>query len=286
MMNLLVPCDGSLHALEAVRFAAAQAAASPGHARVELVYAAPPDSTFTLSADRLGPDFPHAARDALQPGVDILEQSGIPSKVHCRPGDAAAAIAEQVAASGCTALVMGKRGGGRLASALFGSITSAVLHLVAVPVTLVSSGSGHVEVNKILVACDTSAAAQRALAYAVDLALAEPATELELLHVLDPMTLDAQARNLPRDELARLCPVQLAQAVGGVRNTLDAAGVRHSLLCRLGDPASEIIAQAHESGCGRVVMGSRGMSAAAKLMVGSVSARVVQYLRIPVTLIR
>lgn len=137
----------------------------------------------------------------------------------------------------------------------------------------------------ILVPCDGSANALRALAYAAGLAKDDPAVRLELLHVLDPMHFRNPAAALPPDELERRRADALAHVLQPARAILDAAGVPYQVHARTGDPAGEIAAQVAESGCDGVVMGTRGLGPVASLMIGSVACHVVHLVQVPVTLV-
>ncbi|MCC6070461.1 universal stress protein [Massilia sp. GCM10020059] len=137
----------------------------------------------------------------------------------------------------------------------------------------------------ILVPCDGSANALRALAYAAGLAKDNPGVRLELLHVLDPMRFRNPAAALPPDELERRRAAALAHVLQPARAVLDAAGVQYQVHARTGDPAGEIAAQVAESGCDGVVMGTRGLGPVASLMIGSVACHVVHLVQVPVTLV-
>ena len=144
-----------------------------------------------------------------------------------------------------------------------------------------------------LVPCDGSDNALRALGHAVAEAKAESVpVQVDLLHVAEPDTALA-ASDSPSlvdtfadgDPVARpAAPTQ--QAMQAAVDILDQAGVPHALHWRIGDPATEIAAQACETGCDEIIMGTRGRRALASLLLGSVAAKVVQLAHVPVTLVR
>lgn len=140
--------------------------------------------------------------------------------------------------------------------------------------------------KKVLVPCDGSDNALRAVRYAATAAQEKPSMELELLHVLDPMTFKSQAALLSPEELSRLCPDAAVHVLQPARQILDQAGIPYKIRCRVGPAAREIAAQVHESSCDGVIMGTRGMGLIANVMIGSVASRVVYLVDVPVTLIK
>lgn len=141
--------------------------------------------------------------------------------------------------------------------------------------------------KRVLVPCDGSENALRAVGYAARTAgQSRHPIEVVLLHVLDPMTFRSPAAALAPNELMRLRPAQAERVLGPARAILDDAGVPYRECCRVGQPASEIAAVLHDEHYDGVIMGTRGLGAFARLMVGSVASRVVNLVDVPVTLIK
>lgn len=138
----------------------------------------------------------------------------------------------------------------------------------------------------ILVPCDGSPSALRAVRHAAaEAAQAGPQAEVQLLHVVEPMTPVTLSEAFQAPRLDERFPPQAAQALQPAIVVLDGAGVRYTLHCRFGDPATEIAAQVHDTGC-EVVMGTHGRGALANLVMGSVATQVVRRVDVPVTLIK
>lgn len=76
-------------------------------------------------------------RARLADAASICERSGVRYDLEAREGDPAQTIAQRAQALGCTQIVMGSRGLGRLGIALLGSVATAVLQATPLPVTLV-----------------------------------------------------------------------------------------------------------------------------------------------------
>ena len=69
------------------------------------------------------------------------------------------------------------------------------------------------------------------------------------------------------------------------RKALDAAGVKYTVHKLVGPVAECIIDQAKQSGSNMIYMGTRGMTALANMLLGSVTTRVLHLAHIPVVLI-
>lgn len=139
--------------------------------------------------------------------------------------------------------------------------------------------------KKILVPFDGSETALRALRHAAALARDNPAVRLELLHVLDPTMFRSHAALSP-EELTRRPPDEFTRLMRPARELLEAGGIPHEVVCRLGDPASQIADHVAHAGSTAVVMGTRGLGLVGNVVSGSVASRVVYYVQVPVTLVK
>jgi nucleotide-binding universal stress UspA family protein len=140
--------------------------------------------------------------------------------------------------------------------------------------------------RKLLVPCDGSESALHAVRHAVSEALAGPAAEIHLLHVMEPMTPVTLAEALSAPRLDERFPPQAAQALEPALALLDEAGTTYTLHCQFGQPAPEIAAYARDANCDEIIMGTRGRGALASLIIGSVAMQVVERVDIPVTLVK
>jgi nucleotide-binding universal stress UspA family protein len=140
-MKILLPVDGSEHAMRAARHVAAMGEYLAGPPTVLLLNVQPPVASGLvrrfLSQEALDGYYRDEARAALEPVEAVLTQSGIAAESHVVVGDIAATIAEFAASHGCDQIVMGTRGLGGVKGALLGSVASEVLHLTDRPVLLV-----------------------------------------------------------------------------------------------------------------------------------------------------
>jgi nucleotide-binding universal stress UspA family protein len=126
----------------------------------------------------------------------------------------------------------------------------------------------------------------RALEHALAELRDRPDAQVDLLIVRSPPVHMFPSKLVPPDlidqELRREGLALLEQAEATAR----AAGIACVRHVRIGHPGEEIAACAAEQGCDAIIMGTRGMSAAAGLLLGSVATKVVHLAPVPVTLVR
>ncbi len=75
-------------------------------------------------------------------------------------------------------------------------------------------------------------------------------------------------------------------ALSKARKVLDAAGIKYSAHILVGPVAESIVKEARLARCDLIMIGTRGMSAAASLLLGSSATRVVHLSPIPVLLVK
>lgn len=141
---------------------------------------------------------------------------------------------------------------------------------------------------KILVAVDGSKHAERAVKYAIKLVgeLKSPANVITLITVHDDAGLrHARAyvgKEAVTDYLRDLSEKELKTA----RKLLDAAGVQHNMVIQTGHVAPEIVKFAKAGRFDLVVLGSKGRTAIADLLIGSVAQRVMASSERPVLIVK
>jgi nucleotide-binding universal stress UspA family protein len=141
---------------------------------------------------------------------------------------------------------------------------------------------------KILVATDGSKPALHAVKFAVGLlqSLASTSNSITLISVHDDAGLrHAKAfvgKEAVADYLRELSEKQLKPA----RRLLDKSGVKHDMDIRTGHVAPEIVRCAKAGGFDLIVVGAKGRSAIADLLLGSVAQRVLALSDLPVVLVK
>ncbi len=131
--------------------------------------------------------------------------------------------------------------------------------------------------RRILVAYDGSDPARRALLRAAELSLAMGAT-VTVLNVA-PAHADRAAVDIWSDEQAR------SRVLGEATRLLAEQGVSSNVLERAGDPGPAIVQAADQGGFDTIIVGSRGLGVAARLVLGSVSEYVATHARATVVVV-
>ena len=141
---------------------------------------------------------------------------------------------------------------------------------------------------KILAATDGSKSALRAVKYAISLVqqLSSTSSSITLISVHDDTGLNhAKAfvgQEVVADYLRELSEKELKPA----RKSLDAAGIKHDIVVRIGHISMEIVSLAKSGKYDLIVLGAKGRTAIADLLLGSVAQRVLATAQTPVLLVK
>ena len=138
----------------------------------------------------------------------------------------------------------------------------------------------------VLIAIDGSESSKQALDYARDL-LAQKESAVTLYHVIPEhimygrAAVPVEAYDMPKERAAsaKLLEESAEQLrAGGVGPTIE----KH---VAVGDPADLILTTADTIGADLIVMGSRGLSAASRFLIGSTSTKVTTHAHCPVLVV-
>ena len=128
-----------------------------------------------------------------------------------------------------------------------------------------------------LVAIDGSEFSHRAVAMVAALAALEQGAEIDLVHIHPWLNKEAAETELPRRGWA---------ATAQARQMVDAAKARWRLHVVMGEAASGISQTADLLSSRCIAIGSRGQTATASLLLGSVAYKVVHSAKLPVLIVR
>ncbi len=141
---------------------------------------------------------------------------------------------------------------------------------------------------KVLVATDGSKAALHAVKYAINLLgkLSSPSNSVTLVSVHDDVELRHAKRFVGNDVVADYLRELSEKELKPARKLLDAAGVRHDMVIKTGHISQEIVDFARSSKFDLIVLGAKGRSAIADILLGSVAQRVLATATCPVLLVK
>ncbi len=216
----------------------------------------------------------------LAAGRQILQSLGVavPIEVRLGEGKAGDEIVRRAQEEAFSTIIMGRRGLSPLKALFLGSATRSVLSQ-AEHVTVYIAGPdpqppSPFPLFPILLPVDGSQYSLAAVRQAAALAQACPDQEpsLTLLHVVD---MDVLGMRLQED--AQSLVQEGENILAGARDLLQDAGLKGYWQAKLvsGPPAQAIVQHAEEGGYPLIIMGSKGHSALASMIMGSVTNSVV-----------
>ncbi len=139
-MKILIPVDGSMPSLDAVRHALRL---RHDGLQASFVLATVQEPTYLYemvlapNSDVLEKVTGAVGARSLKDAQALLNAAGVPFESEIGSGSVPETLIEIAGRYGCEAIIMGARGWGALRSALLGSVSHAVLRASTVPITLV-----------------------------------------------------------------------------------------------------------------------------------------------------
>jgi nucleotide-binding universal stress UspA family protein len=221
-------------------------------------------------------------------------EGGTVAGAHLRMGGVAEEIVDLAEELGAHLTVMGSRGRGGISRLLMGSVSDSVVRHAHCSV-LVVRGDGHGEEGqaflpgKILLAFDGSKASSEAARAATEIATATD-SELHVVYVLQPERYEPHLG----PEMWEGWEVGFERAKRHAHSWLEGKAERMQVEGTktveahlvLGRPDAGIVWLAEELDAGLVVVGSRGLGAIKRALIGSVSDSVVRHAHCPVLVMR
>jgi hypothetical protein len=141
---------------------------------------------------------------------------------------------------------------------------------------------------KILVAVDGSAHSLDAARFVVEHAgwyREKPEVELVFVHTPLPQ-LPRMGVVVSNEQVQRYYQEEGAQALAGGKRLLEEAGLACHEHILVGPVAESLVQLANSTRCDMIVLATRGMGAAANLLLGSVATRVLHLSAVPVMVVR
>jgi nucleotide-binding universal stress UspA family protein len=297
--KILIAVDGSAHSLQAIQYVASLCPGAP--VAVSLLHVLPMAAEELLWQIRMDEDFKakinekfqrfndecrRAAQKLLDGAKEIMVNSGyVPDLIMTMLRQWQSGIARDILAEakkGYEAVVIGRRGIGRVEGLMLGSVSAQVVQGVDwIPVWVIG---GEILSRKMLLAVDASLNSRQAVLYAAPYA-AQTGAEVTLLHVVRKFfpgrspDLTAAGEAIEA-ELHEALKARIQGMFEDYRGCLEKAGVapdKIKIVCKFGSSsrAAEILATARQGNYGTVIMGRRGISAVREFILGRVTTKVL-----------
>ncbi|NTU42564.1 MAG: universal stress protein [Nitrospirales bacterium] len=138
--------------------------------------------------------------------------------------------------------------------------------------------------QKILVAHDGSKSSDKALKKAMEIA-ASFNSSLTVLSVIPELYL-TELSDTDRNKISDALTKETTEAMERIRKSLSGKSLDVKTLIRQGDPAEKILETAQKMKVDLIVTGSHGRHGTKKFLLGSVSAKIVDYSKCPVLVIK
>jgi nucleotide-binding universal stress UspA family protein len=298
--KILIAVDGSSYSLQAIKYVATLCHGSPVEvgflyvlpmASEELLWQINMDENFKSKIkeqyERFNDECQRVAQKFLDQSKEILVDYGcyVPDLIITMLRQWQSGIARDIlteAKKGYDAVVIGRKGIGKVEGLMLGSVSAQVVQGVDwIPVWVIG---GEVVSRKILLAVDASPNSRQAVIYAAPYA-AQAEAEITLLHAVrrffpkgSPYLTSAS------EEIETALNENLKAKIQGMfadyQGCLEKAGVapeRISTKCTIGSysRSADILAAARAGNYGTVIMGRRGISAVREFILGRVTTRVL-----------
>jgi nucleotide-binding universal stress UspA family protein len=288
-MKVMLATDGSAGARSATEFLARLPLPADTTVLV-LAVADVPLPMFETAPVRLwGNEIVAGLRLAADDAVQTLKARWPTAELRAPGGDPRTAIAEHAEEARVDLLVVGARGLGTFAGLMLGSVSNAVVRDAHCPV-LVAKGVAR-DVRRVLVATDGSADAIAAARFVASLPL-PASTRISLIGVVAPPDYPLVAPELGTPMLWEAIEQIVAErrrvVTEALADVVPAFGGRVELetIVADGHPADEILRAAKNGGADLVVTGARGLGPVKRLLLGSVSERVLHGADCPVLVVK
>ena len=217
------------------------------------------------------------------PGLELLTEAkriadheGVHILTNLEQGEPYEQIVQVAEEESCDLIIMGRRGKAKMERELMGSVTARVIGHTGKDV-LVIPETGTLSWENILLATDGSTCCDNALARALEIAQ-ERKVKLSAVSVV--YTND-EFYAMGQDTVKELYR-EADKVLEKVRKWAGDLGVQTELFVRDGEPHQAITDLAAEISASLIVMGSHGRKGLTRLLMGSVTERVIGYADCPV----
>lgn len=272
--RIMVAYDGSDSSQSALRYAGALAQAC-GKCAVHVVNVMP--SAEEIGVDLLGQGGSRSgAGKILEEAVAVANDAGFQISTSSVQGRIFDKISEEADRTGCELIALGRRGMTRLERMLMGSVTARVIGHTSKDVLVVPRGMSF-RSDRIALATDGSkysdAAVEQALWFAKRF-------KSSITAVMVAETHDQYMVEAPN--LLDVIIQQAEKTLAEVARRVEAEGIPIATLVKEGEASRSILDVADQAGADIIFMGSHGRRGLTRLLMGSITEKVIGQAKVPV----
>jgi nucleotide-binding universal stress UspA family protein len=217
------------------------------------------------------------------PGLELLTEAkgiadheGVHILTNLEQGEPYEQIVQVAEEENCDLIIMGRRGKAKMERELMGSVTARVIGHTSKDV-LVIPETGTLSWENILLATDGSTCCDNALARALEIAQERKVK----LNAVSVVYTNDEFYAMGQDTVKELYR-EADKVLDKVKNWAGDLGVQTELFVRDGEPHQAITDLAAEISASLIIMGSHGRKGLTRLLMGSVTERVIGYADCPV----
>jgi nucleotide-binding universal stress UspA family protein len=275
IVKVLYATDGGLPARQAL--ALLERVAAPERLQVTVVTVGRGSNVVSDGEDL-------AADELVPAAVARLQRAGIEADEQMLEGRPAAAILEEIIEGGFELAVLGAGNHSRLGRLLLGSVSTKVLHASPTSLMIVQRAVEPERLVRVLFATDGSKHADLALGQMIDF-LDPSSCEIDVVAVAEKLMpviaftipREAYATGGPTPELEREWLAAADRHASEAAMRLQTAHFKCTAKARLGAPSLQLLDEVEAAHSDLVVVGSRGLGALERAVVGSVSDQMVRH---------
>ncbi len=282
--KILVGVDGSEEGFNALRNALSLA--KKINAEVMVLYVLPIGSEVSSALSLftgMKDFFKKGGEKVLKEAQAIAEEEDIQVKVRLEEGEPYSKLVDILYAEDMDLLVVGKSGKGGVARALLGSTASRAIGSSPVDVLVVPKNTT-LDFRKILVPVDGSVYSEKAALKALEFATFFK-SEVILLSVIEiPLELYETTSEIIK--LVEHYKIEIEEFIRKMKNYFKEKGIKVKTLIEEGIVEEKILEACEREGVNFIIMGSHGKRGLKRLLMGSVTEKVLTLGSLPVLVVK
>jgi len=278
--NILVAYDGSESSKNALRQAVKLAKEVKGKIKAVSVVPLPEVEVELLTAGKVPDILKKPADDLLAEAAKIAQSEGVTLETEVKQGRIYEEIINAADAEGSDVIVIGRKGISRVERMLMGSVTARVLGHTDREVLVVPKDA-ELGWETILLATDGSEYSDAALKEAIEFTKAMKGT----LNVVSVVNRSEEFYG-EAPEIFEKMEKQTKAQIDSVLKKAESNGVTAVPVLKDGDASRKIVELADEAKVGVIFMGSHGRTGLKKVLMGSVTEKVIGLASCPVVVVK